>query len=119
MRHDKLLYVLVPLYLMVVGALVIKHIIWLREEAKPVAMKDSAPAAKENKAPAIDKADNAAPQADESSGTQGLAPSCEKELRRTADLIRFFANRIQAGEETESVVADMRRQEKRISAVCD
>jgi hypothetical protein len=118
MRHDRLLYVLVPLFLMVVGALVIKQI-WLREEAKPVAMKDNAPVAKENKAPVVDKANDAGTQADESSGKRGLTPNCEKELRRTADLIRFFANRIQVGEEIQSVVADMRRQEKRISAVCD
>ena len=118
MRHDRLLYVLVPLYLMIVGALVIKQI-WLREEAKPVAVKDKAPVAMEDKAPVVDKAGDRGPQRDESSGRQGLTPNCEKELRRTADLIRFFANRIQAGEETESVVADMRRQEKRISAVCE
>jgi hypothetical protein len=67
----------------------------------------------------VDKAVDAGPQADESGGKRGLTPKCEKELRRTADLLRFFANRIQAGEETESVVADMRRQEKRISAVCE
>jgi hypothetical protein len=118
MRHDRLLYVLVPLYLMIVGALVIKQI-WLREEAKPVAVKDKAPVAMEDKAPVVDKAGDRGPQRDESSGRQGLTPNCEKELRRTADLIRFFANRIQAGEEIQSVVADMRQQEKRISAVCD
>jgi hypothetical protein len=116
MRHDKLLFVLVPLFLMVVGALVIKQI-WLREEANPVAMKDKPPVAKEDKAPLVDKADDAGPQAD-ASGKRGLTPNCEKELRRTADLIRFFANRIQTGEKIESVVADMRQQEKRISAVC-
>ena len=38
--------------------------------------------------------------------------------RRTADLLRFFANRIQTGEETQSVVGDMREQEKRIAGVC-
>jgi hypothetical protein len=118
MRHDRLLYVLVPLYLMIVGALVIKQI-WLREEAKPVVVKDKAPVAMEDKAPVVDKAGDRGPQRDESSGRQGLTPNCEKELRRTADLIRFFANRIQAGEEIQSVVADMRQQEKRISAVCD
>ena len=117
MRHDRLLYVLVPLFLMVVGALVIKQI-WLREEAKPVAMKDNAPVAKEEKAPVVGKADDAGPRREESSGEQGLTPNCEKELRRTADLLRFFANRIQAGEEIQSVVADIRQQEKRISAVC-
>ena len=118
MRHDRLLYVLVPLYLMIVGALVIKQI-WLREEAKPVAVKDKAPVAMEDKAPVVDKAGDGGPQRDESSGRQGLTPNCEKELRRTADLIRFFANRIQAGEEIQSVVADMREQEKKISAVCE
>ena len=102
---------------MIVGALVIKQI-WLREEAKPVAVKDKAPVAMEDKAPVVDKADDAGPQADESGGKRGLTPNCEKELRRTADLLRFFANRIQAGEETQSVVADMRQQEKRISSVC-
>ena len=125
MRHDKLLYVLIPLYLMIVGALVTKSM-WLPqiEEAKPVAMKDKAPVAMEDKAPMVDKANSparapdAGPQADDSSGKRGLTPICEKELRRTANLIRFFANRIQAGEEIQSVVADMRQQEKRISEVC-
>ena len=103
MRHDRLLFVLVPLFLIVVGALVIEQI-WLREEAKPVAMEDKAPVAKEDKAPVVER---------------GLTPNCEKELRRTADLLRFFANRIQTGEEVQSVVADMRQQEKKISAVCE
>jgi hypothetical protein len=117
MRHDRLLYVLVPLYLIIVGALVVNQIS-LREEAKPAAIEDrSPPVAIEAKAPLVDKANDAGPQTDQSS-KRGLTPNCEQELRRTADLIRFFANRIQAGEETQSVVADMRRQEKRISAVC-
>jgi hypothetical protein len=51
-------------------------------------------------------------------GAPGLTPNCEKELRRTADLLRFFANRIQTGEETQSVVADVNEQEKRIASVC-
>ena len=117
MRHDRLLYVLVPLYLMIVGALVIKQI-WLREEAKPVAVKDKAPVAMEDKAPVVDKANDAGPQPNEVSGKRGLTPNCEKELRRTADLLRFFANRIQTGEETQSVVADVNEQEKRIASVC-
>src|SRR5262245_27924248 len=118
MTHARLLCVLVPLYLIVVGALVIKQIS-LREEAKPVAIEDKPPpAAIEAKAPLVDKAKDAGPQADESSGKRGLTPNCEKELRRTPDLLRFFANRIQAGEEIQSILADMRRQEKRISAVC-
>ena len=66
----RLLYVLVPLYLMIVGALVIKQM-WLRDEAKPVATKDQAavikedmgaPVAKEDKAPVVDKADDAGPR---------------------------------------------------------
>jgi hypothetical protein len=48
------------------------------------------PVAKEDKAPVVDKADDAGPQADESGGKRGLTPNCEKELRRTADLLRFF-----------------------------
>ena len=115
MRHDRLLFVLVPLYLMVVGALVIQQIL-PREEAKPVAKEDKAPIAKEDKAP-VDKADDAGPVG--SISKRGLTPDCEKELRRTADLLRFFANRIQMGEETQSVVADMRQQEKKLSAVCE
>ena len=118
MRHDRLLYVLVPLYLIVVGALVIRQIS-LREEAKPPAIENKpSSVAVEAKAHLVDKANDARPQADESSGKRGLTPDCEKELRRTADLLRFFANRIQAGEELQSVVADMRRHEKRISAIC-
>jgi hypothetical protein len=69
-------------------------------------MEDKAPVAKEERAPVA-------------IGKPGLTPDCEKELRRTADLLRFFANRIQMGEETQSVVADMRQQEKKISAVCE
>jgi hypothetical protein len=118
MRHATLLSVLVPLYLIVVGALVIRQIS-LREEAKPAANEDKPPpVAIEAKTPLVDKANAAGPQADESSGKRGLTPNCEKELRRTADLLRFFANRIQGGEEIQSVVADMRQQEKRMAAVC-
>ena len=124
MRHDRLLYVLVPLYLIVVGALVFRQIS-LREEAKPVAIDDKPPVAMQDKQPVameekgpVDKAKDADPQANEPSGKPGLTPDCEKELRRTADLLRFFANRIQGGEEIQSVVADMKQQEKRISAVC-
>ena len=117
MRHDRLLYVLVPLYLMVVGALIIKQT-WLREEAKPVAMEDKLPVAMQEKTPLVDKANDASPQPDEANGKRSLTPNCEKELRRTGDLIRFFANRIQAGEEIQSVLGDMRQQEKRIAAVC-
>jgi hypothetical protein len=95
---------------MVVGALVV-HQTWLREDAKPVAVED--------KVPLVDKADDAGPQAVASIAKRGLTPNCEKELRRTADLLRFFANRIQTGEEIQSVVADMRQQEKKISAVCE
>ena len=115
-RHARLLYVLVPLSLMVVGALVIKQIS-LREEAKLVAKPP--PVAIEAKAPLVkDKTNDARAQANEPSGKPGLTPNCEKELRRTADLLRFFANRIQTGEKRKSVVADMKQQEKRISAVC-
>src|SRR5262245_33572468 len=76
------------------------------------------PVAVEEKAPVADKANDAGPQPEEASGKQAFMPTCEKDIRRTADLIRFFANRIQAGEETQSVVGDMRQQEKRIAAVC-
>ena len=101
---------------MIGGALVTKPM-WLpqTEEAKPVAMEDKAPVAIEDRAKVEQ---NRRPPADESSGGQHLTAVCEKELRRTADLLRFFANRIQIGEEIKSVVADMRQQEKRISEVC-
>ena len=84
----------------------------------PVAIEDKPPVAVEEKAPVVDKANDAGLQPDEASGKQAFTPNCEKEIRRTADLLRFFANRIQAGEETQSVVGDMRQQEKRITAVC-
>ena len=83
---------------------------------KPVAIGEKA---KERRAPVVDKPADAGPQAVGSIGKPGLTPGCEKELRHTADLLRFFANRIQTGEEIQSVVADMRQQEKKISAVCD
>ena len=129
MKHDKVLYVLIALFLMLGGALVTKSM-WLpkTEEAKPVAMEDKAPAAADNKAKVNETSTARAvdtdgqtprsPPAQESSGGQDLTPLCEKELRRTADLLRLFANRIQMGEESKSVVADMRQHEKRISEVC-
>src|SRR5262249_4642997 len=49
-RHYRLLYVLVPVFLMVVGALVIKQP-WFREEAKPVAVEERPPTAVEEKPP--------------------------------------------------------------------
>jgi hypothetical protein len=130
MKHDKALYALIALFLMIGGALVTKPMLFPQtEEAKPVAIKQKAPVAMDDKAPVEDKAkmngsstartsDADSPRADESSGGRDLTPICEKELRRTVDLIRFFANRIQMGEETKSVVADMRQQEKRITEVC-
>ena len=84
----------------------------------PVAIEGKPPVAVEEKAPVVDKANDASPQPDESSGKRGSTPNCEKEIRRTADLLRFFVNRIQGGEEIQSVVADMRQQEKRIAAAC-
>jgi hypothetical protein len=119
-RRYRLLFVLVPLLLLVVGTLVIKQP-WFREEAKPpvavekppVAVEEKPPIASEVTAPVVDKANDAGTKADEPSGK-----NCEEELRRTPDLFRSFTDRIQSGEEPQSVVADMRQQEKRISAVC-
>jgi hypothetical protein len=105
MSHDRLLYVLVPLFLIVVGGLIIRQIS-LREETKPVAIQNKPAVATEEKAPVVHK--DAGPH-DEPSGKRGLTPDCETELRRTADLLRFFANRIQVGEEIQSVVGDMRQ----------
>src|SRR5262245_15968666 len=82
MGRHRLLYLLVAVFLMVVGTLVIKQL-WLREEAKPVAIEDKPPVAMEEKGPVVDKAKDADPQANEPSGK-----NCEKELRRTADLFR-------------------------------
>jgi hypothetical protein len=110
MKHDTLLTVFVTLYLMVIAALLIK------DAPRPVALEDKAPVAEVEKAPIAKEA--ASPGTDDNS-KPGSAPNCERELRRTADLLRFFANRIQGGEDTQSVVADMRRQEKKLSAVCD
>ena len=124
-RYYQLLYVLVPVFLVVVGALVIKQP-WFPEEAKPVPVEvnlpiaskvttpmENPPIASAVTAPVVDKATDAGAKADEPS-----AENCEKEIRRTADLLRFSVNRIQAGEETQSVVADMRQQAERVSAVC-
>ena len=49
-RHYRLLYVVVPVFLMVVGALVIKQP-WFREEAKPVPLEENPPIASEVTAP--------------------------------------------------------------------
>ena len=93
--------------------------LWFSTPGKPpIAIEDKPPVAVEEKAPVVDKANNAGPQPDEVSDKRVLTLNCEKEIGRTADLFSFFANRIQAGEETQSVVGDMRQQEKRIAAVC-
>src|SRR5262245_10774602 len=85
----------------------------------PVAsIEDKPPVVAEGKASAVDKANDAGPRSDESSGKQGLTLNCEKELRRTADLLRFFANRTQTGDEIQSVCAYVKQQENRIAAVC-
>jgi hypothetical protein len=93
--------------------------LWFSKPGEPqVAIEDKPPVVVEEKAPLVEKTNDAGPQPDEVSGKWGLMPNCEKELRRTSDLLRFFANRIQTGEEIQSVVADVRQQEKRIAAVC-
>lgn len=93
--------------------------LWFAKPGEPpVAIEDKPPVVVEEKAPVVDKANDAGPQPDEVSGKRDLTPNCEKELRRTADLLRFFANRIQTGEEIQSVVADVTQQEKKIAAVC-
>src|SRR5262245_50583290 len=119
-RHHRLLYVLVPVFLMVVGSLIIKQP-WFREEAKPGPAVENPPIASEAPlenpsnvtAPVVDKANDAGAKADEPS-----AEICEKELRRTADLLKFSVNKIQSGEQTQSVVADMKQQAERVAAVC-
>ena len=126
---------------MVVGALVIKQPSF-REEAKPVPVEVNPTIASEVTAPVVDKANDTGPKANEPNAknlpiasevtapmvdkandagpkaNEPNAKNCEKELRRTADLLRFSVNRIQAGEETQSVVADMRQQAERVSSVC-
>ena len=127
LRYSRLLYVLVPVFLVIVGALVIKQP-WFRDEAKPVPVVENPPIASEVTAPVVDKATDAGPKAtapvvDKAADAgpkadERNAKNCENELWRTADLLRFSVNRIQAGEETQSVVADMRQQGERVSAVC-
>jgi hypothetical protein len=93
--------------------------LWFAKPGEPpIAIQDKPPVAVEEKAPVVDKANDAGPKPDEVSGKRGLTPNCENELRRTAGILRFFANRIQTGEEIRSVVADVTQQEKRIAAVC-
>src|SRR5262249_9893661 len=86
-RYHQLLYVLVPVFLVVVGALVIKQP-WFPEEAKPVPVEVNPPIASEVTtpmenppiasavtAPVVDKATDAGAKADEPS-----AENCEKEI---------------------------------------
>ena len=63
-RYYRILYVLVPVFLMVVGALVIKQP-WFREEAKPVPVEEKPPIASEVTAPVVDKATDSGPKANE------------------------------------------------------
>jgi hypothetical protein len=120
LRHEASFFVLC---LLVIAALLIKDAPRpvTTEDKATVAKAEKVPVANEEKAPVAkqDTQGDASPQAVGSVGKPGLTPNCEKELRRTADLLRFFANRIHGGEDTQSVVADMRQQEKKISAVCD
>ncbi len=114
MKHDTLLVVFVALYLVVIAILLI------RDAPRPAAPEVKTPVAKVETAPIVqDNKPAAAPAQAADSGKPVEKPNCDKELRRTADLLRFFANRIQGGEDTQSVVADMRQQEKKIAAVCD
>jgi hypothetical protein len=85
-------------------------------ESKPhVALEEKAPVVEANNA---GTANDAGPQRNEASNKPDLTANCQKELRRTADLLRFFANRVQGGEEIQLVVGDVRQHEKRLSAVC-
>ena len=102
---------------MIIGALLVTQV--PRFENRSVATKDTTPVASQNNEPGADKPDDAGPQTVASVDKTAIAAECEKELRRTADLLRFFANRIQTGEDTQSIIADMRQQEKKISAVCE
>ena len=115
-KHEVLLFLLIPLFLLVVAALTIKDAKLLSHGVKPLAVEAKTPVAKEDKS---DKANGAGPEVDAPSGKRSLTPDCEKELRRTPNLLRFFANRIQTGEDTQSVVTDMRREEKTLSEICD
>lgn len=114
MKPDRLLVVFVALYLVVIAILLIK------DAPRPAPPENKTPVAKVETAPtAPETKPDAAPAPAADAGKPGASPDCEKELRRTADLLRFFANRIQGGEDTQTVVADMRQQEKKIAAVCD
>ena len=77
MGHDKLLYVLVPLFLIVVGALATRQIS-LRQVAKPIAIQDKPPVAMEEKAPVIDRGKGCWFATHQSSGKRGLTPDCER-----------------------------------------
>lgn len=115
MRDDRLLFVLLALYLMIIAALLIKDAPiakapTTKQDTTPEA-EDISPVAKQ------DDAEHGASPVD-TSGKRGLTPNCEKELRHTTDLLRFFANRRQMGEDTQSILADMMQQEKKLSAVC-
>lgn len=114
MQRDTLFVVL---YLVVIGALLVSQA--PRTETKSVTTEDTAPGPVQAKAPALDEPKDEGPQDVPSVGKRESTRNCEKELRRTADLLRFFANRIQTGEDTQSIIADMREQEKKISAICD
>jgi len=96
-------------------------ILLIKDAPRPGTPEDKTPVAKVEPAPIAqpEKKPDAAPAQPADAGKPGATPDCDKELRRTTDLLRFFANRIQAGEDTQTVVADMRQQEKKIAAVCD
>ena len=115
MKHDTLFAVFVVLYLLVIAALLIKDV--PLSPGRYRRQDTFLPRLNRHQQPK-ERSQKSRSQADDS-GKPGATPNCEKELRRTADLLRFFANSIQAGEDTQSVVADMRQQEKRISSVCD
>src|SRR5262245_48467120 len=103
------------LCLVVIGGLLITQ---APRATKPVIVEEKATTPAQDKVTVQDKPEDKSPQVVPSAGNDGSTAECEKELRRTADLLRFYANRIQGGEEARSVVADMRQQEKKITAAC-
>src|SRR5262245_40507366 len=102
------------LCLVVVGGLLITQ---APRATKPVIVEEKAAEPVQDKVTVQAKPEDKTSQVVPAAGNDG-SEECDKELRRTADLLRFYANRIQGGEEAQSVVADMRQQEKKITAAC-
>jgi hypothetical protein len=116
MKPDRLLVVFVALYLVVIAILLIKD---APRPGTPEGQDALSPRLSRRRLLSKRRSRTPLPRSPLTLASPAQRQTVTRNCGRTTDLLRFFANRIQAGEDTQTVVADMRQQEKKIAAVCD